>query len=202
MEFLMIMLFFVKTEENILDKVKERYESIQTMQGNFIQRVCEKETGVCKEMKGKFYMRPPALFRIEFTSPWKQTIIGNNDTVWIYFIEEKKVIKTKASPGLTPLSIIGFIKNYKDIFDYEIKKEKNRYKAILIPKEDVAFVFTKLVLKIIPKRYIVESIKGWDSSLNEYDFIFNNVKVDKKIDGSLFRFTPSSEIEVIDTSLK
>lgn len=193
---LVIFIVSLQEQQNVIDKIKEKYESIKTMQGEFIQRVCEKGTGTCQEMRGKFYMVPPDKFRIEINFPAEQIIVGNKDTVWVYNVVERKAIKGEGIFTITPFTMISFLKEYKKIFEYKIEKKKKKYDIILIPKNET-FVFQKMKLIVTPD-YIITKIKSWDSIGNEYEFIFNKIELNRKINNKKFAFTPPKEVQIID----
>lgn len=185
-----VSLVFALNVEDVLSKVKTRYDSISTMEGTF----SETASGEV-QFKGKFYLKRPDLMRLEVSTPESQLLVYDGKVLWIYMKGEDVVYKAEFTNQLPFPSPFAILKNYKR--RYEIENLPDQGDGLvwirLIPKSEEVFPMP-ISLGIDPESYLIKKLAGDGQGFELSDVIHN-----KKLSSKLFSFTPPKGAEVIET---
>lgn len=165
--------------------VKKFYQGVNTIQGNFVEQICSKETGACVQFKGRFYFKKPGFFRIEVQDPKPQLIIADGDSITIFFPDEKRALKEKITEQLKPLKILEADTNLWTLV--EVQKQKESTVLVISPKDPI---FKELRLGLNPKSFAIGNFTLIDDAGQETICEFSKVKHNKKIPQKLFKFIP------------
>lgn len=178
--FLILPLSSLLGNQNIWLRIKENYKKVNTIQGNFRQRVCSEAEGSCEEFQGYFYAQKPNLLRVEVKKPKNQLIIADGEFLSI-FLEGKEMSKGPLSE--TPPFLL-FFELLKDSFNVQVDQNKNRVLLHLTP---VDTSYYSLTLGVKRKNLLIEEIKFEDWEGNKTEIFFTNLVVNKKISKKLFQ---------------
>lgn len=181
-----------------LSDIKNKYDNIQSIQGNFIQTLCSSEQGTCQQFEGKFYIAKPYFSRLEVTSPEKQLIITDTANLYIYLIDKKKVYVQPASASMNFFKIFEMMLDDTTRFNLTSKTDKyytfqskkdslNRYSSSF---EDMKFVINS-------KTNLIEQFSYVDYSGNETEFQLSKIKTNERLASKLFKFTMPKGVEII-----
>ncbi|MEO0102822.1 MAG: outer membrane lipoprotein carrier protein LolA [candidate division WOR-3 bacterium] len=166
--------------QNIWLRIKEKYKKVNTIQGNFSQRVCSEAEGSCEEFQGYFYAQKPNLLRVEVKKPKSQLIIADGESLSIS-VEEKEMGKVPLKE--TPPFLL-FFALLKDSFNIQVKPNKNRVSLQLTP---VDTSYYSLFLGINQKNLLIEEIKFEDWEGNKTEILFSNLIINKRLSKRLFQ---------------
>ena len=163
--------------------------------GSFSQSVQSRNK--TRSAQGRFSILRPGLFKWEYTSPYKQTIVGDGSHIWLYDIDLAQITKTAQNQAIgdSPAAI---------------PSNKDALSASYSLKEDGSAGGIDYVLAT-PKRsnagyqYIRLGFKGddlaemrlKDSFGNQTTIKFNNLNTRPNLSRSQFRFTPPQGVDVL-----
>ena len=163
--------------------------------GSFSQSVQSRNK--IRNAQGRFSILRPGLFKWEYTSPYKQTIVGDGSHIWLYDIDLAQITKTAQNQAIgdSPAAILS---------------NKDALSASYTLKEDGSTGGIDYVLAT-PKRsnagyqYIRLGFKGddlaemrlKDSFGNQTTIKFNNLNTRPNLSRSQFRFTPPQGVDVL-----
>ncbi|MBH5330222.1 outer membrane lipoprotein chaperone LolA [Eikenella sp. S3360] len=163
--------------------------------GSFSQSVQSRNR--TRSAQGRFSILRPGLFKWEYTSPYKQTIVGDGSHIWLYDIDLAQITKTAQNQAIgdSPAAILS---------------NKDALTASYTLKEDGSANGIDYVLAT-PKRsnagyqYIRLGFKGdnlaemrlKDSFGNQTTIKFNGLDTKPNLSRSQFRFTPPQGVDVL-----
>lgn len=163
--------------------------------GSFSQSVQSRNK--TRNTQGRFSILRPGLFKWEYTSPYKQTIVGDGSHIWLYDIDLAQITKTAQNQAIgdSPAAILS---------------NKDALSASYTLKEDGSAGGIDYVLAT-PKRsnagyqYIRLGFKGddlaemrlKDSFGNQTTIKFNNLNTRPNLSRGQFRFTPPQGVDVL-----
>ena len=90
-----------------IDALKKFNNDANGLSGSFSQTVTSKKK--TQTSSGTFKILRPGYFRWDYTRPYKQVIVGDSKTVWLYDPELKQVTKKSqaAALGDSPAAILS-----------------------------------------------------------------------------------------------
>lgn len=178
-----------------IDALKKFNEDADGLSGSFSQTVKNKKK--TQTTSGTFQILRPGLFKWEYTKPYKQTIVGDGQTIWLYDIDLAQVTKSPQNQtiGDSPASILS----NKTALDrsYTLKEDG--------AKDGIDYVLAQPKKNNAGYQYIRIGFKGdtlsamqlKDSFGNETTIRFNNVNSKPNLSRSLFKFTPPKGVDVL-----
>lgn len=163
--------------------------------GSFSQSVQSRNK--TQSARGSFSILRPGLFKWEYNQPYKQTIVGDGQHIWLYDIDLAQITKTAQNQAIgdSPAAILS---------------NKDALEASYTLKEDGSAGGIDYVLAT-PKRsnagyqYIRIGFKGdalaemrlKDSFGNQTTIRFSNLNTRPNLSRNHFRFTPPQGVDVI-----
>ena len=90
-----------------IDALKKFNADADGLSGSFSQTVKNKKK--TQTSGGTFQIMRPGLFRWEYSKPYKQTIVGDGQHIWLYDVDLKQVTKSDQSQAIgdSPASILS-----------------------------------------------------------------------------------------------
>jgi outer membrane lipoprotein-sorting protein len=166
---------FISDTEDILEKVKDRYESAQGLEIQFEQENYYSLADFSSETKGRFLYQKESVF---FFETGERILVTNGETVWEHNKESGQVLINDYSAGST-VSPRSFLFDYEKNYHSELlREEKNMFVLRLIPKEGVRTSDREVFLWIEEDKFIIKKIE--QHKLNDNKTIFNIIKVNFK----------------------
>lgn len=178
-----------------IDALKQFNADTDGISGNFSQTVQSKKK--TQTTSGSFQILRPGLFRWEYTKPYKQTIVGDGKTIWLYDHDLAQVTKSEQNQtiGDSPAAILS----NKDALDasYSLKEDGS--------KEGIDYVLATPKRNNAGYQYIRIGFKGntlaamqlRDSFGNNTTIRFNNVDTKPALSRGQFTFTPPQGVDVL-----
>ena len=178
-----------------IDALKKFNADTDGIAGTFSQTVKSKKK--TQTSGGTFQILRPGLFRWEYTKPYKQTIVGDGKTIWLYDIDLKQVTKSDQSKAIgdSPAAILS---------------DKNALDTSYTLKEDGTTDGIDYVLASPKKnnggyQYIRSGFKGdtlaamelKDGFGNQTAIRFSNIDTHPNTPRSAFAFTPPKGADVL-----
>jgi outer membrane lipoprotein-sorting protein len=183
------MLSFVSSNNNTVEKLQKKFNSLTNLQADFVQ-LTNNEEG----MKGKFYFTQKDKYRIELKN---NTIISDEISIWNLDKKREKVIISNIEDDPLSFSLREYIFNYPDKCTVTEKKIGNGEMLVSLKANDTELNFESANLWITNQN-LISKIEVKDFNNNTFGFVFNNIEINKNLQTSLFKFNETGDYKIID----
>ncbi|MCQ9325452.1 outer membrane lipoprotein chaperone LolA [Neisseria dentiae] len=178
-----------------IDALKKFNADADGISGSFTQTVKSKKK--TQTTNGTFQILRPGLFKWQYTSPYKQTIVGDGKTIWLYDVDLAQVTKSSQDQtiGDSPAAILS----NKSALDssYSLKEDGSAggidYVRALPKKNNAGYQYIRIGFK----GDALAAMQLKDSFGNETTIRFNNVNMKPNLARSAFSFTPPKGVDVL-----
>ncbi len=183
----------------VLSRAKEKYESIRDASANFTQHVL---FGVMKSeqsFSGRFFMRKGNHYRIEGE---EQTIVTDGSSVWTYSKVNKQLLIDRYKGDNNVIEpqrlLLNAEKEYEvTLIDNERSSGEHTSQLKLIPNSDSSR-FKWVKLWIDRNDWLLKKAQLQDLADNLTTYTISDIRLNKGLPDSLFRFDAPPATEVID----
>lgn len=186
-----------------MDAIQKRYESAQTFKARFFQKSYIKMMDQVQEAKGEVLIKKPGKMRWTYRAPDPQTLVSNNQTLWLYVPEDNQVTKTSVHniySSNTPALFLAGQGKLKETFDIlSVTQDNDRIVAELTPRKKEQGL-ARLVLYADKKNYQIIGSSVYDKLGNKTEMIFMSIQVNLDIPEEVFEFKIPDGAFVIDQS--
>lgn len=184
------------SQAGAVDDLKAFNQNTNSVSGKFTQTVQSQK----KAQSGSFHILRPGLFRWEYERPYRQLIVGDGKTIWLYDVDLKQVSKSSQAQtiGGSPAAILSD----KQALDgsYHLKEDgsKDGIDYVLAePKQDNAgYRFIRIGFR----NGQLAAMELKDSLGNLTAIRFNDVQMQATLPRDLFRFMPPKGVDVMEVA--
>lgn len=185
--------------EEIVSKVRDMYEKLESLQGEFEQQYTWSLAGETQVLNGTLYLKKGDRYRIETPN---QLIITDGKTVWTYSPDKMQVYIDHLSKSKeNPLPRDLLIKYTRDFRPQLLRSEKfensDCYVIKLTPSDDHSFV-ESVTAWIDKSTWLAIRIEQIDINDNRTTYVLKNVSRNIKLSDALFTFNIPADTEVVD----
>lgn len=178
-----------------IDALKKFNTDTDGISGSFSQTVQSKKK--TQTTHGSFQILRPGLFKWDYSQPYKQTIVGDGNTIWLYDHDLAQVTKRAQNQtiGDSPAAILS----NKDALDasYTLKEDGSDggidYARATPKKNNAGYRFIRIGFK--GDTLAVMQLR--DSFGNTTTIRFNNVNTAPNLSRGQFGFTPPKGVDVL-----
>ncbi|NOX90282.1 MAG: outer membrane lipoprotein carrier protein LolA [Calditrichaeota bacterium] len=186
--------------KDIIKKLQKKYDDIENFKATFEKVETFQLTGSVSKTEGTLYVKDGKKYRFETED---QLIVSDGKTVWTYNRINNQVLidrVRKNSGVLLPRDILfKYPKtHYATLLGEDKIRGKKVYVVKLDPKEDVHGYFSSLKVWIQDHAWQIVKIEITDLNGNKSIFNLSNIDTKNRLADSLFSFTPTSEMNVVD----
>ena len=184
-----------QTANQIVDRLKQKYESIRGMKANFTQEMRGQNTATTS---GEILMQGN---KYRITTP-QLTKVTNGTTVWDYSASEKQVLVNNYVDGENAFSPSSFFVTNSDRFRI-IKVEdqtlngKPHWILKLYPRNSDAFM-REVTLFVRQEDTLPTKFRVVDKNGTNATFTLRNIQLNPRIRANTFTFSAPRGVEVID----
>lgn len=187
--------------EDIIRKIEQRY-AVPGFSAHFFQTSTLKAMEITDSASGKAFFKRPGKMRWEYKTPDRQTIITDNETLWIYRPEDNQVMIGKAPSffeGGKGFSFLSDMKSIQQKFSIALEKkaQDDYFELKLLPREK-AFDVSVIYLSVSTRTFDVVKIVTVNSYGDETRIVFNDIQFTMEIDDSMFNFKLPEGAEVLN----
>jgi len=182
------LIFFQVQDQSMVEKLQEKFESINYLQADFNQ-----SAGSQNSLSGKFYFKKENNYRIDLSS---NTIISDGFSIWNIDKKRNKVIISNLDEDPLAFSLSDYIYNYPA--KCEVTEEATSDGFILTLSginTDLNFKTAKLSVN---QDYLIKKISVTDFGENTFILKFSNIKINDTINNSLFIYKDDGDAKIID----
>lgn len=178
-----------------IDALKKFNTDADGISGSFTQTVKNKKK--TQTASGSFQILRPGLFKWQYTSPYKQTIVGDGKTIWLYDVDLAQVTKSSQDQtiGDSPAAILS----NKSALDssYTLKEDGSAggidYVRATPKKNNAGYQYIRIGFK----GEALAAMQLKDGFGNETTIRFSNLNMQPKISRNAFSFTPPKGVDVL-----
>ena len=194
------------TETDILERIQQRYQTISSFQGNFVQSNYITQREKPRKASGVVTYARPGKMRWNYHKPDEQLLVTNGETLWLYdpLLENVTVQSLKeVTPGTTLSFLLG-AGNLKNDFDHRAVTRKLIDAADMLivelkPKNSIA-ALDFIQLAIDPVTFDFKQIALIDMQGNYRLIAFQDMQYNLSLDMNQFNFDIKEGMEVIDAN--
>lgn len=176
----------------LLDKLKEYYAEVKTMQGSFEQKTLDERGGVVDSSDGEFAISRPARFHWSYAAPFAQEIVADGKKLWVYDVslDQVTVRNQDAVLGSAPAQLLAG--DYAELNQaFEIVAEE-RFVRLTPREEGQAFDEARIRLRDgRPYTLEIDDALGQTTRVELFDVIIN-----EKIEEQRLTFKPPQGVDV------
>ena len=178
-----------------IDALKKFNADTDGLSGSFSQTVKSKKKS--QTTHGSFQILRPGLFKWEYSRPYKQTIVGDGKTIWLYDVDLAQVTKSSQDQtiGDSPAAILS----NKTALDssYTLKEDGSAggidYVLASPKRNNAGYQYIRIGFK----GDALAAMQLKDSFGNETAISFNNINTKPGLARSTFTFTPPKGVDVL-----
>ena len=178
------------------EALMKQLSQYKTFQARFRQSTVSAQNKLIAKSRGKCYIQRPNLFRWETTSPNRQVVFGNGQSLWVYDVDlmqatVRPVSKNKWSPAKL---LMGDAKSLNEHFVVSEQQQKKQQLFILTQKQPqqtfrrVEFIFKKTHL---------QQLNVTNSLGQVARFVFSRARYNRPISAKVFQFKAQPGVDVI-----
>ncbi len=191
---------FAIDAQKIIKKVQKNYDHIENFKATFEKVEIFQLTGTKSTTAGTLYVKNGRKYRFDTEN---QLVISDGKTVWTYNRINNQVLIDKVrknSGALLPRDIL--FKYPKTHYATLIAQKKlNGHRVYIVklePKEDVHGYFSSVKIWVRDGQWQIVKIEITDLNGNKSYFNLSHIDTKTVLPDSLFRFTPTPEMNVVD----
>jgi len=188
------LLISAQSAEEIVKNIQLKFDTIDDLQAEFIQKINSAASDKPVSLQGKFFYKKGNKFRIEVRNRF---ITSDGSTVWNYDISTDKVVISNLDDEAFSFSLEKIIYEYPSMC--EVQKSESgpdNYTLILNPKN--SDLYFKSAIITTDKSYIVTNVVITDFNSTEFIFNLKSVKINSNLSNKLFNFSASEGTQIID----
>ena len=195
--FFIFLLFCSNVLANSHSELSNLLNKMNSLTGNFKQKVIEQNGAIFQEVSGQFFFKKPNLFKWNYLEPVKSQLISDGELLYLYDPDLKQVIisQLKKIGGVSPAMLL-VTRDIESLFKVSIiqdEKGVSWFKALPHEPEKANFkeVFINFVQNELKGMRIID---GFDNT-TEIEFI--KVSRNININEAIFLFNTPEDIDVI-----
>ena len=189
-----------------LSDLKKFTTNLDTWSAAFSQTTYDERGLVRERSSGRFYLKRPGMFHWDYRLPYRQQIIGDGDSVWLYDHDLKQVdVRDQEGPFNLLASLLtgsnSRLLSRFDIFEKTPEKDGGGRTAVeLRPKKTLA-ADAEIPFKLVRLDFThghLRQVRLVDELEQKLFFAFNRIERNKALPASRFRFQPPAGVDVLD----
>ena len=195
--FFIILFFCLPVSANSDSELSNILTEMNSLTGNFKQKVSDKNGSILQEVSGQFFFKKPNLFKWDYLEPSKSQLISDGELLYLYDPDLKQVVisQLKKLGGVSPAMLL-VNRDIESLFDISIIQDRkgiNWFKAL--PKEPEKANFKEVFISFVQEKLKgMRIIDGFDNT-TEIEFI--EVNRNKNINEAIFLFNTPEDIDII-----
>ncbi len=192
----------------LVQRIQAHYDQVQDFEAHFIQRVVHRIVHKVIEESGTMAFKRPGRMRWEYQNPENKLFVTDGEKSYFYVPEDRQVIVSHTPGGAmglaegSPFSIIMGETRLLDAF--EVKNSDSGPQVggevlLLIPRrpqED----FEEAEIEVRPENGQVIRVSLLDSQGNRTEFLFDEIRENRGLVDSMFRFSVPSGVDILIAS--
>ncbi|MEO5333106.1 MAG: outer membrane lipoprotein chaperone LolA [Magnetococcus sp. YQC-5] len=174
-------------------------DHLKSVTAEFDQQALDADADQPKESHGQFFAARPGRFRWDYTTPYKQMLISDGQTVWFYEPDLQQVTRSSAAKlNKSPAGFLTSGKRLEEIFTWEVVPgpDQDQPSVLLRPLQEGSLHW--IAISLHPQREEITNFVVEDSLNHRSRIRFQNWRANTEIPAERFRFEVPNGVDVID----
>jgi outer membrane lipoprotein carrier protein len=202
-----LLLIAVQDPGPVLDRASATYDTVRTLQADFVQIVDNPMIGDPDTTRGRLYQQRPNFFEMRFSDPKSDRIVADGKKLWLYTPSTTpgQVIRTAIpESGTSGPNLIGqFIENPRERYDARYLRadsagDGGAVDVIALRPRATDLPYSAATVWISRKDGLVRRIEIVESGGQERTITLRNLVVNRAIAAREFKFSPPAGTQVVD----
>jgi len=190
----------------ILDRASQSYDTVRTLQADFVQVVDNPMIGDPDTTRGRLYQRRPGYFAMRFTEPKDDRIVADGRHLWLYTPSTTpgQVIRSAIpGTGTTGPNLIGqFVEHPRERYDARYVRADSlsggAVDVITLTPHANDLGYSEATVWIDRKDGLVRRIDIVAASGRRPTISLRNLAINQVVPAREFRFSPPAGSRVVD----
>jgi len=182
---------------NALTDFRAYTRDLQSLAGSFTQEVRDKSGRVSRQSSGSFAIARPGKFRFVYEKPYKQTIVSDGTTVWLYDEDLNQVTVRKLGDTLSeqPLALLLDPTAADKLFDLKALESSGSIGYVEARSKKAEAPFTDLRVAMVALQ--PKELTWRDALQNANTIRFGELGKNSRLPADTFTFTPPKGADVL-----
>ncbi len=192
------------TVSDIVDKIKEKYGSLESYQASF--KIVSKKLGKTSTQSGVLRFKSSDRLLMEFYQPSGQKIVSDGKMMWIYIPSMNVVAEQdlKSDSGLFTSGSKNGLQRLFSKYHYrfasktqpEEQKDGSKMYTLILKQKESRSGYREIKLWV-SEDFFVRSAEGVTSSGKTVNITLTNIKTDVNLSNGIFKFSVPARARVI-----
>jgi len=188
-----------ETAQELLDKVRQKYDSVTDAQLKFSQRVVFGVSRIEQKTGGTLYLKKKNKYRMELGS---QTIVTDGKTVWSFSVPNNQVLIDNFKVderSMTPERLLTGSSDdfYATLIGNERLGKVDVVVLKLVPKSDES-ITKSMKLWVDESTWFIKKVELVDVNGKETEYVVDDLQVNVGLQDSRFVFKILEGVQVVD----
>lgn len=191
------------TADEVVRRLENRLKSITTLRADFRQFYYSTSSPEPMRGQGQVFIRRPNRMRWEYSSPEKQIFLLKDNNFWLYFPEDKQLIKNAAQSEVLESEVLGLLsgnfslsERYRVEFNSFPSDRKNVYQLRLQPLEEGQFSY--ILLEIDRQNWLITKAVFFEPDGSKLEYHFSRLVTGRSIPDEIFDLRIPPDCEIIE----
>lgn len=203
----LLLLLAVQDPWTSLDRASASFDTVRTLQADFVQIVDNPMLGDPDTTRGKLFQRRPSYFAMRFTEPKNDRVVADGHHLWLYTPSTTpgQVIRTTIpTTGTTGPNLIGqFVEHPRERYTARYVRSDSLadggpVDVIALTSRGGDLPYSEATVWIAKRDGLVRRIEIVENSGQRRTISLRNLSVNRAIGAREFRFSPTSGVRVVD----
>lgn len=178
-----------------LEALKQFNQDNDGLSGSFSQTVQSKKK--TQRASGTFSILRPGLFKWNYTRPYKQTIVGDGNYVWLYDVDLQQITKTSQSKALgsSPAAILSDKNALESNYTLKEDGSSNGVDYVMATPKSSNSGYQYIRIGFRGNALVSMNLK--DGFGNQTAISFGSLNTKPRLSRGAFKFTPPAGVDVV-----
>ena len=188
---------FAQAPASALTDFRSYTRDLQSLAGTFTQEVRDKSGRVSRQSSGSFAIARPGKFRFIYEKPYKQTIVSDGTTVWLYDEDLNQVTIRKLGDTVSeqPLALLLDPTAADKLFELKALDPAGSIGYVEAKSKQADAPFTDLRVAMVALQ--PKELTWRDALQNANTIRFGDLAKNGKLGADAFSFTPPKGADVL-----
>ncbi len=189
------------TTEEIITRVKAAYADARTLTCDVRRITASAMLGQRRVLRGTMTSLLPDMFRIDYVSPFSQSLVCDGETVWLYTPMNNQVIVSSVDAYEEREMLGDLVGYFERDYAYEFLggEEVDGRATVMLRMTALSAenAYPNGRIWIDCETWLPAEVELTDDLGNTISYRLSNIRLNAEVDRSLFSFTPPAGVEVI-----
>ena len=191
--------------EEVVRNLQDRFEETKNLSARFERRHYWKLVDQEQKIRGRLYVQKPDKFRFVTEV---QTVVTDGKTAWNYSPGNKQAVISgyetvqedrSYEKLLFDLILLGgYLERFDARYAGETRAQRKRCHLVELASKDEERYITRVRLWVDLKSWVVLQVEYRNINEDVTTYVLSDIKVNKDLDASLFRFDPPEGVDLVD----